>query len=188
LTTAPKAAAGAAPTPLTVGPLLVLTENGDGQAASFFDPIKPGERLLIFGSAPAPEASRIEDPELRARTLARGSPESLVPGPPNSYRRWVNFSWAVIEEGGQTKAGDWSPADARRLRELVDRAHGLGYLIRFYTLNGHARLEHPELTASYNFGSLDAARLRWRAAIDAGVDLLATDQYEELARTLGHQR
>ena len=30
----------------------------------------------------------------------------------------------------------------------------------------------------YDFGSLDAARLRWRAAIVDGVDYLATDQYE----------
>jgi hypothetical protein len=33
----------------------------------------------------------------------------------------------------------------------------------------------------YNFGSIEAARLRWRAALDAGVNLIATDQYEDLA-------
>jgi hypothetical protein len=37
-------------------------------------------------------------------------------------------------------------------------------------------------TPSYNFTSLDAARIRWRAAIDAGVDFIATDQYEEYAQ------
>ena len=34
----------------------------------------------------------------------------------------------------------------------------------------------------YNFTSLDAARVRWRAAIAAGVDFVATDQYEEFAQ------
>ena len=37
--------------------------------------------------------------------------------------------------------------------------------------------------ASYNFGSLDAAARRWRAAIDAKVDFIATDQYAEFARS-----
>jgi hypothetical protein len=31
----------------------------------------------------------------------------------------------------------------------------------------------------YNFRSLDAVRIRWRAAIAAGVDFIATDQYED---------
>jgi hypothetical protein len=34
----------------------------------------------------------------------------------------------------------------------------------------------------YNFGSQDAARIRWRAAVDAGVDFIATDQYEEFSQ------
>src|SRR5262249_48043042 len=37
---------------------------------------------------------------------------------------------------------------------------------------------------SYNFGSLDAARLRWHAAIRAGVDFVAVDQYEDFAGEL----
>jgi hypothetical protein len=55
--------------------------------------------------------------------------------------------------------------------------------IRFYTLDG---AKEKELSAngwfhSYNFGSLDAARLRWREAIAAGVDYIASDQYELLS-------
>ena len=65
-------------------------------------------------------------------------------------------------------------------------AHRRHLWIRFYTLNGHA----PEASAangwtrSYNFGSLDAVRQRWRAAIATGVDFVATDQYEEFTREL----
>jgi len=60
--------------------------------------------------------------------------------------------------------------------------------IRFYTLNGHAPAAGLGWSAGYNFGSLDAVRARWRAAIDAGVDLLATDQYELLADELKRAR
>jgi hypothetical protein len=107
-----------------------------------------------------------------------------MPTRATNYRRWVNFSWAVVERGGQTKAEAWTPADAARLKALVDRAHAMNLAIRFYTLNGHAPADGQGWSAGYNFGSLDAVRPRWRAAIDAGVDLLATDQYELLAQEL----
>lgn len=171
------------PQPLSPGPLLVLTENGPGQEADFTD-ARHGGRLLLFGSAPEPAASRIKDPEARNRALAAATPESLIGGPATNYRRWVNFSWEVVESGGQPRAGDWTAADAARLKAIVDRGHALGYLVRFYVLNGHARDQHPEWTASYNFGSFEAVRRRWQAAIDTGVDLIATDHYEELASLL----
>jgi hypothetical protein len=33
---------------------------------------------------------------------------------------------------------------------------------------------------SYNFGSLQAVQLRWAAVLQDGVDMIATDQYEDL--------
>lgn len=81
-------------------------------------------------------------------------------------------------------AADWTNSDAARLRALVNHAHELGYLIRFYTLNGHPRELENGWGSGYNFGSLDAARVRWQAAIDAGVDFIATDQYEEFGKVL----
>jgi hypothetical protein len=67
-----------------------------------------------------------------------------------------------------------------RLRALVERAHANGLWIRFYTLDGatEAELSCHGWDHGYNFGSLDAARTRWRAAIAAHVDYLASDQYE----------
>jgi glycerophosphoryl diester phosphodiesterase len=100
----------------------------------------------------------------------------------------MNFPWAVVERGGQPKAADWTAADAARLRALVDRAHAMGLSIRFYTLNGHAPDAGQGWSAGYNFGSVDAVRPRWKAAIDAGVDFLATDQYELLAEELKKPR
>ena len=70
---------------------------------------------------------------------------------------------------------------ASRLRALVDHAHQLGYWIRFYTLDGFPAGNQQGWFNGYNFGNLEAARTRWKAAIDAGVNLIASDQYEDLA-------
>jgi hypothetical protein len=86
-----------------------------------------------------------------------------------------------VEEGGQNHAGNWTQADDARLRSLVDHAHKLGYWIRFYTLDGFTSVEDQGWGQYYNFGSLEAAALRWKAAVAAGVNFIATDQYEDLA-------
>ncbi len=104
----------------------------------------------------------------------------LIPSGVTNYRRWTNFPWAVIELGGQATAGDWTPGDRARLDALVGRAHGLGLWVRFYTLNGHAP-NAQGWSDGYNFGSLEAVQPRWRAAIEAGVNFIATDQYEDFA-------
>jgi hypothetical protein len=107
-------------------------------------------------------------------------PEQLLTTPATNYRRWWNNPWGEVEEGGQTRAGDWTPAAAARLRGLVDHAHRLGYWIRFYTLDGFSPADNRGWGASYNFGSRERAEARWKAALEAGVNLIATDQYEDL--------
>jgi hypothetical protein len=89
-----------------------------------------------------------------------------------------------VEEGGQAKAGEWTAADAARLRALVDYAHRQGFWIRFYTLDGFTAAENRGWDQGYNFGSRDAAMLRCKAAAAAGVNFIATDQFEDLAKTL----
>ena len=81
-----------------------------------------------------------------------------------NYLRWSNNPWSVVEPEGQNKAGEWNDADKNRLRSAVTAAHQAGLWIRFYTLNGHptADSERLGLTPGYNFGSLEAARIRWR--------------------------
>jgi hypothetical protein len=162
LTTAPRVANGAEVQPLDLGPILVLTGADPAQQVAFHDSVPVGARLRLFGAAPA--------------GVTRAT----------NYLRWSNNAWSAVEPEGQNRAGDWTPEDADRLRRLVNSAHAGGLWIRFYTLNGHTRPEGDEMgwTASYNFGSIDAARLRWRAAIDARVDYLATDQYEAFAALL----
>ena len=180
LTTAPRVADEAAVQPFMPGPLLVLTEQGDGQQAVFHDRVLVGQRLRIFGTVPAPLSREDDTSDVRFATAVGTAPDVLIPSGATNYRRWTNFAWAVVELGGQPRAGDWTPTDRARLDAVVGRAHALGLWVRFYTLNGHGPSTEG-WTDSYNFGSPEAVEPRWRAAIDAGVDFIATDQYEAFA-------
>jgi len=170
--------------PLSPGPLLALTENGEGQAETFHTRVPIGQRLRIFGTIPAPTFPGAKTAAERRAAILSAAPELLIPSGATNYRRWTNFPWAAVERGGQAKAGAWTEEDDRRLRSLVSRAHDVGLWVRFYTLNGHPPGKGLGWTESYNFGSLDAVRERLNAAIAAGVEFIATDQYEELAKLL----
>jgi hypothetical protein len=172
------------PQSLRSGPLLVLTEAGAGQEDAFYVRVPVGGKLRIFGAVPPEPSPSTGDREADLRAAASRSLMMLIPSAATNYRRWTNHAWAVVEEGGQAHAGPWSAGDGVRLNSLVSRAHSLGLWIRFYTLNGHAPGTGLGWTASYNFGSLEAVRARWDAAIHAGVDFVATDQYEEFAARL----
>ena len=147
--------------PFEMKPILVLTEDADQQEEVFFNQVAVGAKLRVFGS---------------------GHTNLIVP--PTNYRRWLNYSWHAVEPEGQPKAGDWTPADAARLKALVAGAHKLGFWIRFYTLDGYAPSESQGWLDQYNFGTHAAVEIRWKAALDAGVDLIASDQYEDLARVV----
>ncbi|MFY9855515.1 MAG: hypothetical protein WAK26_16720, partial [Terracidiphilus sp.] len=160
--------------PLDVRPILVLTGESDVQQKVFYDRLQVGDSILLFG------AIHSEGKEPTA------TPEIIDAEKATNYRRWWNNPWKVVEPSGQSHAGDWTPDKANRLRALVDRAHANGLWIRFYTLDGATE---KELSSNgwfhqYNFGSLDAARLRWHAAIAAHVDYLASDQYELLGQEI----
>jgi hypothetical protein len=161
---------------LDVRPVLVLTGAADAQQASFHDGVPVGGRLRVFGAA----APVIIGGETNAAPDA--PPHDVLPGRGTNYRRWSNHAWSIVEAGGPSEAGEWTAEDEARLSTIVRRAHEAGLWIRFYTLNGLGPAELPlGWTASYNFGSRGAAELRWRAAIEAGVDFVATDQYEAFA-------
>ena len=182
LTTAPRVDAAGGVQALTLGPLLVLTEQGEGQEKAFHDAVAPGARLRIFGTVPTPAPPEGLSVEARAALAAATAPEVLVPSGATNYRRWTNHAWGVVEEGGPPRAGAWTPADEARLAALVRRARALGLWLRFYTLNGHPK-GHEGWTEGYNFGTLAAVTTRWEAAIAAGVDFIATDQYEAFSET-----
>jgi hypothetical protein len=166
--------------PFDPKPLLVLTEDADIQEQVFFRDIPKGTRLRLFGSAHTAEF-KDKSREERQHLAVTLRPDQLLTERPTNYRRWWNNAWDEVEEGGQVNAGDWTPADDARLHALVDYAHHLGYWIRFYTLDGFAPADGKGWGRFYNFGSPEQARLRWKAALNAGVNLIATDQYEDLA-------
>jgi hypothetical protein len=180
IVTAPKSADKNRLEAFSLKPILVLTEDSDAQEKVFYDEVRVGARLRVFGSA---HTNKIpgETREERAHMAATLEPERLLSEHPTNYRRWWNNSWSEVEEGGQTKAGDWTAADNQRLRALVDHAHRLGFWIRFYTLDGFLEKDNRGWEAGYNFGSREAVEQRWKAALAAGVNLIATDQYEDLS-------
>ncbi len=187
ITTAPVTPDPHALAPFDVKPLLVLTEESDAQEDVFFRPLKPGAKLRLFGSAhttPLPPGGSRQE---RAHLYATIAPEKLLAEKPTNYRRWWNSGWAVVEEGGQPNAGEWTREDDHRLRALVEHAHKMGFWIRFYTLDGFVQSEGLGWDRNYNLGTLEAVQLRWKAVVDAGVDLIATDQYEDLAAFLRSQ-
>jgi hypothetical protein len=174
LTTAPRTGDERTSEPLDLRPVLVLTGESDAQERVFYRDVPPGGRLLVFGAV----HSHTEQPMAPLEVL---EPESS-----SNYRRWWNNSWNVVETGGQTRAGSWTVKDEERLRTLVRLAHARGLWIRFYTLDGATsqELSCHGWFRSYNFGSLESVTARWRAAYHAGVDYIATDQYEQLAEFL----
>jgi hypothetical protein len=165
LSTAPRTASANDVPPMTAGPVLVLSGEQDEQERDFYDRVPVGGKLRVFGA------------------VHRTGPNASMTR--TNYRRWSNNPWSVVEPEGQPKAGAWTPEDEARLKSAVRNAHAAGLWIRFYTLDGFTPGDSSSgWSESYNFGSLDAARERWRAAIQAGVDYVAVDQYEEFARTL----
>jgi hypothetical protein len=185
ITTAPKGADPHQLAALDRKPILVLTEDSDAQEQVFFKELPVGARLRLFGSAHT-QVPENQTREQRIHAAATLSPEQLLTEKPTNYRRWWNNSWYEVEEGGQPRAGAWTDADDKGLRALVDHAHRMGYWIRFYTLDGFAPAKGEEngWFADYNFGAMDAVVERWKASIKAGVDFIATDQYENLSELM----
>ena len=145
--------------------MLVLTGEQDEQERDFYERVPVGGKLRVFGA------------------VHRTGPAASLTR--TNYRRWSNNPWSVVEPEGQPKAGAWTPEDDARLRSAVRDAHAAGLWIRFYTLDGFTPGDTSNGWLAWsNFGSIEAARERWTAAIDAGVDYVAVDQYEEFARTL----
>jgi hypothetical protein len=174
LTTAPKTSDVRELQPLDIRPVLVLTGESQAQKVAFYDQLPNGAPLLVFGATPT-----------NAKDVA-AAPQALAPDPADNYHRWWNNSWRVVENAGQENAGEWTPAKEARLTQLVRYAHQHNLWIRFYTLDGASadELSCHGWFRTYNFGSKQAVVKRWKGARAAGVDYIATDQYEDLAEVL----
>jgi len=164
--------------------VMALTEDNDEQEAVFYGQLPAGAKLRVFGSAHAQQQPKNLTTQQRIDLAVTTPPERLLTERPTAYRRWWNNSWFVVEHGGARGAGEWNGQTAARLKSLVDYSNSLGFRIRFYCLDGFTAETNQGWDANYNFGSLARARARWLAARDAGVDFIATDQYEDLANTI----
>jgi hypothetical protein len=174
LTTAPRGDDPRRVEPLQIGPVLALTGESDAQQKVFFDALAPADRVLVFGAVHTHTSDR------------RAAPDVIAPESASNYRRWWNSAWNIVEPAGQQHAGAWTPEAAKRLREIVQRAHANGLWMRFYTLDGASQEERSAngWFRNYSFPTIDAVRERWRAMADAGVDYIASDQYGEVAAML----
>jgi hypothetical protein len=105
---------------------------------------------------------------------------AYIPSPSTAYLRFLAFSWGAIEQGGPASAGEWTRAEADRLRALMTLAHRRGFRVRFYSLNGHS----GPPGGGYRFADDEAAKIRWTAAAAAGVDWVAGDEYREMVDAL----
>jgi hypothetical protein len=189
LTTAERGEDPARVAPLEVRPLLVLTGESDAQEQVFHHDVPAGGRLRLFGAVRVRRAEPGVTPEQAWQYNVATPPEALLPAGGDNYRRWWNNSWFFVEKGGATRAAEWTPEDEQRLRSLVGHAHANNLWIRFYTLNGHDPADETHgWSSGYNFGSREQAEKRWRAALAAGVDFIASDQYEDLSAVLQQRR
>ena len=190
LTKATKTADITKQSPLEYKPMMVILEDkqNDIKQDFFYDRVPVGGKFRAFGSAvkfddnpkKLPRTARDE----RLAGLVQMAPEQLVTKHADNWRRWFGTDWHFIELCGPAHGGDWNAATEARLTKFVDYGHKLGYLVSFYEANGFADDQNQGWTAEYNFGSKEAARRRWNAAIKAHADFIATDQYEDVVETI----
>lgn len=175
--------------PLELKPMMVILEDkeNDIKQAVFYDRIAVGSKFRAFGSAvkfddnpgKLPRTARAE----RMAGLLKIQPEQMLTKRADNWRRWFGTDWNFIEMCGPTH-GDWNAATEARMKHFVDYGHSLGYVVSFYEVNGFTDEQNQGWTAEYNFGSREAALVRWKALIAAHADFIATDQYEELAKVI----
>ena len=190
ITTAKKTSDITAQSPLDLKPMMVLVEDkqDDIKQQYFYDKIPVGGKIRVFGTATKFDENPTKLPkERRAEALpllVKLDPEQLVPRKADNYHRWFGISWAFIEQGGETGAGDWTKASDDRLKKFIDYGHRMGYLVGVYSLDGYSEAENQGWDKDYNFGSKGKVMPRWQAAAKARPDFISTDQMEEVAAVI----
>ena len=148
--------------PPEFGPLTVML-TGDNVAIARFESLTgPDEPYRAMGNREPPGGKFQEDVN------------NYFPLPATAFYRVFNFEWKHIERDPNFRAGAFTPAERARLQALVKLAHRKGYWVRAWTLNATSNAWGSE----QNFGSKEALLERWRAALDCGVEMIATDEYE----------
>lgn len=175
--------------PLKVKPMLILLEDKQddiNKQLFFYDQVPVGGKIRAFGSVPKldPNPGRKLAKDVATDNQFLANPDDLIIAKADNYHRWIGLDWAFIEKGGETKAGEWTAENDKRLREFIDYGHKMGYLVGVYCLDGYTAEQNQGWDKDYNLGSHDAAVTRWKAARAAKADFISTDHYEELANML----
>jgi hypothetical protein len=165
--------------PLDPKPLLVLTEDNDAQEQVFFKQVPAGARLRLFGSAHTAKLGR--DRPRKERTPRHTSAGSAACGEADQLSPLVEQLVVGVEEGGQQRRGRLDrlrrPAPSRLGGpQLTGLAFGCGF-IRWTGLARKRITAGTKATTSDRAGRPDPLE----SGLSAGVDLIATDQYEDLA-------
>ena len=148
--------------PLRFGPLTVIL-TGDNSAIAQFEKLTPdGEPYLAMGNR-EPLDRKFQE-----------NIENYIPALATAFYRVFNFEWKHIERDPNFQAGPFTPAKRARLQALVKLAHAKGYWLRTWTLNA----TNADWGSNQNFGSKPAMLERWRAALEVGVEMVVTDEYE----------
>src|SRR5262249_50304473 len=150
-----------------------------------------GGKVRAFGSATKfddnPRHLGRDARPQRLANMLKVAPDQLLTKRADNYRRWFGTDWNFVELCGPEHGKDWNSAAAARATQFVEYGHSLGYLVSFYSINGFTDAQNQGWTAEFNFGSKEAATIRWNAAIEAHADFIATDEYEDLAK-LTHRK
>jgi glycerophosphoryl diester phosphodiesterase len=133
----------------------ILTEfSGDKIKTNLLTVILSGDRPIEYLQKQTQRWAAIDG---RLPDLAQNPPRSLIPLVSDN---WANhFKW---------QGGDLSQEEAKKLDDLVTKAHAQGRMIRFW-------------------GARDIPEV-WRLHLESGVDLINTDHLTELAAFLNKAR
>jgi hypothetical protein len=137
------------------GPLTVML-TGDNAAIAAFEKRNRGSGPYLAMGNREPAGRQYQD-NVAAYFDADATP----------FYRVFNFEWVHLEPDREARRSGPMPEAARaRLRALAELAHQKGYWLRTWTLN------------ESTFGGRQGLLERWRAAREAGVEMIATDEYE----------
>jgi len=134
--------------------------------------IEYGPMLVLLGSPQVNEdvfyGQRKEGDDI----LAFGAANQCAAA--TEYRRWCNFAFRSL-----LKMPEW--------QGFVKQAHGKGLWVRVYTINGAGEEESAKngWGRGYMAGGREAAEKLWEEFRAAGVDFIATDEYERFAAWRG---
>lgn len=176
--------------PLKVGPMMVLVEDktNDIKQQFFYDKVPVGSKIRVFGSVTKPLENPTHMPKRDyINSLASVPMDQVTTQKADNYHRWWGLDWAYVELGGEEHHDAWGAEQEKRLKNIVSYGHSLGYLMSFYCLDGFTPDQNQGWEEEYNFGSPSDAATRWKATIEAGADMISTDQYEALSKMINNR-